>query len=271
MTRFSASGGALLLAACSLVQPAPSAEPPDSTDPEPATPAARVTSPAPAAESAIDLLECDGRPAALGGRADEFGPSGAGDTPLGALETFLAEGIFPIPRSGYVELGVVGDRSVYAFERDGQVKIVIVVSPRFGEFVNARFTVEELRACEEDEFGAADFGPGRRTWVHDETGDILTDIIGPSHCEWQSARMLHVENGGPVRQYVRDPQGVFKFSRLLETYAEGVELPQDATDSGYRSPDGFELWFTATDRAAYVVTADGVERWPRAEEPIGCA
>lgn len=58
---------------------------------------------------------------------------------------------------------------------------------------------------------------------------------------------------------------------LLETYAEGVELPEDATFSGYRTADGLEQWFTPEDRAAYVVTPDGVERWPRTGEPIGCA
>ena len=75
-----------------------------------------------------------------------------------------------------------------------------------------------------------------------------------------------------VRQYFRDPQGVLNdFARRnLETYADGVELPSDATDSGYRSPEGFELWFTRSDRAAYIVTPDGIERWPRADPPHGC-
>ena len=34
--------------------------------------------------------------------------------------------------------------------------------------------------------------------------------------------------------------------------------------------DGRELWFTESDRAAYVVTPEGVERWPRADPPTGC-
>jgi hypothetical protein len=58
---------------------------------------------------------------------------------------------------------------------------------------------------------------------------------------------------------------------LLDTYAEGVELPEDAAFSGYRTDDGLELWFTSTDTAAYIVTPDGVERWPRADPAIGCA
>ena len=86
--------------------------------------------------------------------------------------------------------------------------------------------------------------------------------------------MLHVNNpdGTFGRQYLRDPFGVFAgIPALLESYAEGVELPADATFSGYRTADGLELWFTSEDRAAYVVTPEGVERWPRAEDLIGCA
>jgi hypothetical protein len=84
--------------------------------------------------------------------------------------------------------------------------------------------------------------------------------------------MLHVEHDdAPITQYLRDPDGFFDFARLLADYAEGVELPDDASDSGYRSPEGFELWFTESDAALYVVTPQGIERWPRAVEPIGCA
>ena len=73
-------------------------------------------------------------------------------------------------------------------------------------------------------------------------------------------------------QYVRDPEGVIAaLPGLLDSYAEGVALPDDAIDSGYRTDDGLELWFTESDRAAYVVTPAGVERWPRADPPIGCA
>jgi hypothetical protein len=238
-----------------------------------ASPTAQDASPTARAETAADLLECDGPVSSVGGRADDFGPDTGGDTPDEAFEAFIAGDLFRTPVSGYRSLGEVApDRSVYAFDRDGEIKIVIVVSRRFGEMVGAPYTVEEIRMCETAEFGAADFGEAHRTWVHEVTGDILTDIPGPSHCEWQSARMLHVEEDGQlVKQYLRDPQGVFDVGRLLETYAEGVDLPPDATDSGYRSTEGFELWFTASDRAAYVVTPDGVERWPRAEEPIGCA
>ena len=228
------------------------------------------------AESATDLLVCDGPVSEMGGRADEFGPEGAGATPEDAFENWMATTVFGVPRSGYRELGSIGDRYVYAYENEGRAKVIVVISPRFGEMVGgAAFTLEELRTCDPSEYGAVvDLGPDQRVWAHDETGEILIDIAGPGHCAWESARMLHVSNadGSLGKQYLRDPIGTFDdIPSLLDTYAEGVEMPADATFSGYRTADDLELWFTAEDRAAYVVTPDGVERWPRADPPIGCA
>lgn len=199
---------------------------------------------------------------------------GGGATPEEALRTFLVNAVYVIPRSDYEPIGQSGDRYAYGYRNDGEVKVVIVVSPRFAHLVDAAFAADELRACPEAEFGSdATFADDRRVWTDHETGEILTDIPGPGHCGWQSARMLHVaqpDGGGLWKQYVRDPIGVFGDVSLLEAYAEGVDLPTDATDSGYRSPEGYELWFTKTDNAAYVVTPEGVERWPRADPPIGC-
>lgn len=229
-----------------------------------------------AAQSASDLLDCDGPISEMGGLADDFGPEGAGATPDEAFANWTETTVFGVPRSGYRKLGAIGDRHVYAYEHEGRAKVIVVLSPRFSEFVGgAAFTLEELRTCDPSEYGAtADLGPHQRVWSHDETGEILIDIAGPGHCGWESARMLHVNHpdGTLDRQYLRDPLGVFAgIPALLDTYAEGVELPADATFSGYRTADGFELWFTSEDRAAYVVTPDGVERWPRADDPIGCA
>ncbi|MGI8998865.1 MAG: hypothetical protein ACR2GO_04080 [Candidatus Limnocylindria bacterium] len=212
----------------------------------------------------------------MGGFADDFGLGGAGFTADEGFTAWIEANPFTIPRSGYRALGAIGNRSVYAYEVDGRKKVVVVISPRFSEMVgDARFTIEEMRTCDPSEYGAAvDLGPHQRTWAHAGTGEILTDIAGPEHCGWESARMLHVSNddGTLARQYLRDPFGVFSdVPALLDTFAEGVKLPENASYSGYRTEDGLELWFTPEDRAAYVVTPDGVERWPRADEPIGCA
>lgn len=227
-------------------------------------------------ESAADLLDCDGPVSSMGGRADEFGPDGGAASADEAFAAWLEANPFEIPRSGFRALGAIGERFVYAYEVGGRPKVVAVISPRFGELVGgAAFTIEELRTCDPSEFGAmVDLGPDRRVWSHEETGRILTDIAGPGHCGWESARMLHVtrDDGTLAGQYLRDPLGVLDdVPTLLEQYAEGVALPADAAFSGYRTAEGLELWFTAANRAAYVVTPDGVEQWPRADEPIGCA
>lgn len=223
--------------------------------------------------TALELLDCDGEPSPVGGVGEEVAVAGAGDTPEAALEAFLANSAWVIPHNGYEAFASSGDRQAFAYRVEGEVKVVIVVSPRFGELMGGRYTADELRTCPESEFGAAaDFPDDRRVWTHQESGAILTDIAGPSHCGWQSARMMHVEeNGVLAKQYLRDPDGVFAQIPLRDTYAEGVELPDDATDSGYRSPEGYELWFTDADNAAYVVTPEGVERWPRPVDIVGCA
>lgn len=195
-----------------------------------------------------------------------------GSTPIETLNAFLAQSPFVVPVTGYEAIATSGDRYAYGHRVDGEAKVIVVVSRRFGHLVGAAYAVDELRMCDASEFGSeAVFRDGRRIWTHNETGDILTDIEGPGHCEWQSARMLHVvEDGVVAKQYLRDPEGVFDAFPLLEGYATGVALPDDASDSGYRSAAGLELWFTERDLALYVVTPQGVERWPRAEEPIGC-
>ena len=259
-----------LLAACA-AQPDP---------PSPSlTPSTAGTAPAATADSgpstATDLLECDAGPSDVGGFGEGVAvESSGGATPDEALDAFLATTFFVIPRSGYEPIGRSGDRHAYAYRADGEVKVVVVVSTRFADLVGAAFAADELRTCPQPEFGAeAEFDDGRRVWAHLETGQIVTDIPGPQHCEWQSARLMHLLNadGTLDRQYVRDPHGVLGGWPLLESYAEDVQLPDNATDSGYRSPEGFELWFTESDTAAYVVTPESVERWPRAVEPIGCA
>ena len=243
-----------------------------------ATPTGAATSAtasaSPAAMTATELLECDAAASDVGGSGRDVALNG-GDTPDEALAAFLADSPFVIPRSGYEPLGRSGDRHAYGYRADGKVKVVIVISPRFGEAVRARYAPDELRTCPEPEFGAAaEFSDGRRIWTHLTDGRILTDIAGPDHCGWGSARMLHVPNadGTLGKQYLRDPFGVFDdIPTLLDTYAGDAELPVDASDSGYRSPDGLELWFTDADTAAYVVTPDGVERWPRPADPIACS
>jgi hypothetical protein len=263
----------LLAAACA--SPVPTAEPTaeGSAAIAPASSVIASATPEDTPVTAIELLQCDAAPSDVGGSDESLAFDGGGSTPDRALETFLASTVFVIPRTGYELLGQSGDRYAYGYRAGGEVKVVLVISPRFADLVDAAFTADELRTCPEAEFGSdAEFADGRRVWTHAETGAIVTDIAGPEHCGWESARMMHIEEDGVLsKQYLRDPEGVFDQVPLRETYAEDVELPDDAADTGYRSPEGYELWFTESDTAAYVATPDGVERWPRPVEIIGCA
>jgi hypothetical protein len=256
---------------------------PDESDPHPPASSPRVATGAPATPApsvafgpaAADLLECDGPMSDVGGAGEDVSLQVAGgDTPDEALEAFLATSPWVVPTTGYEPIASAGDRHAFGLLVDDEVKVIVVVSPRFADRIGAAFAADEVRTCPSGEFGSeAEFADGRRTWMHADTGHVITDIAGPGHCDWQTARLMHLEHpdGSLDRQYVRDPAGVLPAWPLLDSYAEGIELPDEATDSGYRSPEGFELWFTERDTAAYVVTPDGIERWPRAVEPIGCA
>jgi hypothetical protein len=263
----------LILGLASCADPTPEAsESPGSQEP---TVAASVSGSAPAQLTATDLLECDGPVDAVGGAGEALALDigVGGPTPDEALESFLAATPFVVPVSGYEPLATSRDRHAYGYRANGEVKVVVVFSSRYADLVEETYAPDELRTCAQSEFGeSADLGDGTRVWTHAETGAIITDFAGPSHCGWQSARMLHIEHDdGSVRQYLRDPEGIFDRARLEDDYAEGVELPEDAFDGGYRSSDGFEIWFTRSDTALYVVTPGGTERWPRATEPLGCA
>jgi hypothetical protein len=111
-------------------------------------------------------------------------------------------------------------------------------------------------------------------------GTELAVTEGPDHCGWTSATFLHL--GWPVgtvatdpdrvRQYVRDPQGLFA-DQLVAPFEPDAALPDDAADTGYhRGP--IELWISPSDRdeAVYVVNVDTdvVERWTRPIVAFGC-
>lgn len=246
---------------------APAPSPLDSSDPTPSASSSLAD-----ARSATDLLECDGPPSGIGGRSDGGFGGTVEDDPDAALRSFLESGPFAAPKDGYRKIGAIGERHVYAYEVDDRIKVVLVFSPQSLP-EGSGFLIEELRACAQAEWGGGvDLGPGFTVWAHEETGGIITDVVGWDHCDLETTRLLHIErpDGTLGAQYVRDPLGVVR-GALLDTYAEGVDLPEDATFSGYRSSRGEDLWFTPDGRAAYVETADGIERWPRARDGIGCA
>lgn len=268
---------AVLLVACAAPPPAPSemaTEHAASASPQ-ASPSLASVAADPAA-TATELLGCDGPVSDVGGSGEDVASSGPGGrTAEEAVRAFVGSTVFTIPRDGYEPIGTSGDRQAFAYTSNGRVKVVVVVSTRFGD-AREPFRAEELRTCPAGEFGMeVDLGPTTRVWANADTSEILTDIAGLAHCGWESVRMLHVlsPDGSLKAQYVRDPLGVLRQPGigLRAAYAKGVDLPGDAADSGYRTAEGDALWFAADANAVYVVTATGgVERWPRADPPLGC-
>ena len=103
--------------------------------------------------------------------------------------------------------------------------------------------------------------------------EIINVIVGPEHCEWQSATMMHVgkplgDPGGPgsFDLYIRDPERVMPQQPLMSKLVLDARLPEDASYSGYRT-DFMELWLDPDNEgAAFLVFANHVERWPKADQ-----
>ena len=71
--------------------------------------------------------------------------------------------------------------------------------------------------------------------------------------------------------FIRDPIGVLR-ADTVRAYDGHATLPKAARSTGYHE-GGRTIWRVATDHdSIYVVTSDGVERWPRAKDnTMGCA
>lgn len=107
---------------------------------------------------------------------------------------------------------------------------------------------------------------------------LLTRQPGPTfHCEgWPPDLVMGTPLGAATdetvpRVYVRDPDGYFGDPALRQGFAADLEPPPAAVDTGY-DQGGVALWMDpADDRFAYLVSADGTERWPKATQVFGCA
>jgi hypothetical protein len=130
-------------------------------------------------------------------------------------------------------------------------------------------------------FDAPPAYPGYR-WARGgrEVGQFeIVSIAGPSHCGWQSATMLSLawpigsvaSSGDQLRQYVRDPFGVFG-PALRDRLVLHAKLPVDAAATGFRLGD-IAIYLAPSDQddAIYIVAPSGAERWPRADPMRLCS
>jgi heat shock protein HslJ len=173
-------------------------------------------------------------------------------------------------------------RSRPAWTRDGDV-LTLTADDTVIEFTDS--TDEQLAAA--SALVGTWYGPDGEPAERGEGGDRAFEVtadVGHRHCDWESVVFLSVawppgathesgEDFEAVHQYVRDAEGVFSGADWLpDEFDADAELPDGAQDTGYHT-DGAELWFGPDDgdRYAYLHTEQGVERWPRAREEVGCA
>lgn len=106
--------------------------------------------------------------------------------------------------------------------------------------------------------------------------DVVAERPGPEHCGWERSRVLILGQplGAPYTSpddevtFVRDPDGVYDRPDLTAGFEPRATLPDDALDSGYRRDD-LALWHLPGDQSAiWLVSPDGVERWPVGELPV---
>ena len=117
----------------------------------------------------------------------------------------------------------------------------------------------------------ASCAPGERVWVDEHGNEAAVDYQGPSHCDWDSARILVVGKGSGRREYVRDEAGVLdEAGDALAEFDDDAALPSDATPTGI-TRDDLELWMVPDDVAVYIVAPDHAERWPRFMRTAACA
>ena len=98
------------------------------------------------------------------------------------------------------------------------------------------------------------------------TTTLLSEIVGPGHCGWDSTIWLRLDGS----LFIRDPRGVLR-AETAGRYEPRASLPKTARSTGYHDA-GRTIWRVPTDPdSIYMVTAGGVERWPRAVDPfMGC-
>jgi hypothetical protein len=258
--------------------------------PPPSPSPSSTPAPSEAPFTALELLDCDGEPNSFGDLVENHMRPGGGPTPQAVFDYWIA-GQGPlgngwgVPVSGYESPVAQGDRHLFIYRAAGEVKAVVVISPRVADMARGidgtvgpqPFATDEVRMCDGAEYGPdAEFGVGQRVWVDDE-GWILVDRPGPDHCGWESARSLNIPETLPFwgsvhtgSDYWHDPTNVLPPGMLLAPYDGDANLPPDATDSGYRLED-LELWLVPNGEAAYVVGPDHVELWSVADPTFGCS
>lgn len=246
-------------------------------------PAASATS-GPALQVAADArdeVDCDGGPDRTGaGDYVDGGLETVQDDPAAAVQNLLAENYVGAPAVDYVVVARHRSRALVTYEVDREVKVAFVVEDGITDGDgNVGWGVTSYATCDVAEMPPEiSDAAGIDVWTDATGARVLTSKVqsypGPEHCDWQEITFLQIGDHRQGQQYLRDVDGALARSTRT-SYAEQVPLPGDATDSGWRR-DGRALWLVPDRSAAYLVDlaeVDGptvAERWPGAEDVIGC-
>ncbi len=221
--------------------------------------------------AAGQALECAGA-VATGGLYEE-GLDDRFSSPSEALQAFLEAGIGPVPHQGYRVEVERATRALLSYDVDGRTHAAVVVvkdeTPRDPELL---WGVETFAACDPAEFApSADDDFPFRVWSNRDGQRVPTTEIsssfGAEHCGWQTVTFLSLGR----RQFVADPEGALRNLeiKMQTSYRADTVLPPDAVDTGYRLDDQ-ALWKDASGDSVYLVSDDGIQRWPALEEPLYC-
>lgn len=267
---------AVLLAACGASTTA-TANPDEGNASVPAVdlfeqPIADAPDPADRAGAAADYVECL-YGIAQGGWSMDFGPPGRASDPDGALMLFIENGLFALPGQDFVAAGRDEDRVLYTYSVDGESKVAVIVADSANVPLDREdgWVVETFASCDPAEFDpSADDQLPVDIWLDTEGNRVptttLTSYSGPEHCDWESVTFLRFED----REYISDPRGVLADFGFVVPFNNDVELPADATNTGYHR-DGRQLWVSGDRAIAYLDDGNRVEAWPTPTDLVGCA
>jgi hypothetical protein len=225
------------------------------------------------ARAAVDALECDGETGDVSAGDDYHdGLAEVRPTAAKAFDSYFFG--FSTPRGGYRFERREDHRALVSYDVRDRTKVAVVLADDVRDYKGGKgWGVVAHAQCDPSEFGlevSDDLDLG--VWTDASGRHVPTTRLrsfhGAQHCNDTNTLYLIV---GPSRQtadwYVRDVQG--KYRDYVRGRFERVDaLPGGAWDTGYHRRGG-HLWLAPD--AAYVVTDDYVERWPKATGPLLCA
>ena len=221
------------------------------------------------------VVDCD-FPGIGDSRSSPYDGGSVTRSPAAALTEQVAE-VHRHRTDGFREARAEPDRVLYTYEVDRRVKQAYIVHR--GPAVDGKtgWYVESWARCDWAEFPPALVEEmGLQVWS-DRSGrrvptSRLVSSAGPEHCDWQDMTFLSLDGGSldGGQSYVAHPHPELYPDWFRVAYAEGVELPADATDTGYER-DGRHLWLAKDRSRAFVGTEESVDVWPAQTQPLGCA